>query len=331
MRKILLPLPILALALCTSGCGDDDAPPVARVTASPRALRLGFPEVKTLHLEWQPVAPLEGLSSQPTVFLHLLDGEGKVVRTFDHPFPQRWREGERVVYDAKLAQSLLAPPLAPGKYRLTLGLYEGKERWPLEGLGEAVDRYEYTAVEVEVPGTSEAPRFVFSPQWLPPEPGGDRQVLARRWLNGDGKNVRGAIRVAGVRTPGTVWMVLRIPQIDSANERLEVEGTSGIPGVLVRGACGAVEGAEIGISGPGSHEIEVPIEAPPSNGACRIGLRANYRIVSNLTGKSRSVSLENAAWAPATAGRRAPQPQAGGGTPTEPQPAAGEPEESPSP
>jgi len=331
MRKILPILPILALALCASGCGDDDAPPVARVTASPRLVRLGFPEFQTLHLEWQPVAPLEGASGQPTVFLHLLDAEGKVLRTFDHPFPQPWRQGEPVEYDAKLHQSLLSPPLAPGKYRLTLGLYEGKERWPLDGLGEPVDRREYVAAEVEVPTTSEAPRFVFSPQWLPPEPGGDRQVLARRSLNGEGDNIRGAIRVAGVRTPGTVWMVLRIPQIDAANERLEVAGASGIPGVLVRGACGAVEGAEIGISGPGSHEIEVPIDAPPANGACRIGLRPNFKIVSNATGKSRSVSLESAAWAPATGARQA-QPQGGGAgnaTPTEPQPAEGE--ESPAP
>ncbi len=325
MRKILLPLPILVLALCASGCGDDDAPPVARVTASPRTIRLGFPEVRTLRLEWQPTAPLEGVSGQPTVFLHLLDGEDKVLRTFDRPFPQRWREGEPVTYDAKVFQSLLAPSLAPGKYRLTLGLYEGKERWPLEGLGEPVDRREYIAAEVEVPATSEAPRFVFSPQWLPPEPGSDRQVLARRWLGGE----RGAIRVAGVRAPGSVWMVLRIPQIDSAHERLEVEGTSGIPGVLIRGACGGVEGAEIGISGPGSHELEVPIE-PSANGACRIGLRPNFKIVANNSGKSRSVSLENAAWAPADGGPRT-QPQQGGtgtATPTEPEPAQ---EDSPSP
>ena len=330
MRKILLTLPILALALCASGCGDDDAPPVARVTASPRVVRLGFPEVQTLHLEWQPAAPLEGVSGQPTVFLHLRDAEDKVLRTFDHPFPQPWRQGEPVAYDAKLYQSLLSPPLAPGKYRLTLGLYEGKERWPLDGLGEPVDRREYLAAEVEVPSTSEEPRFVFSPQWLPPEPGGDRQVLARRSLNGEGENIRGAIRVAGVRGPGSVWMILRIPQIDAANEQLVVlSGASGIPGVLVRGSCGAVEGAEVGISGPGSHEIEIPIEPPPQNPACRINLRPNFKIVSNATGKSRSVSLESAAWAPATGGRQAQPQGAGTATPTEPQPAAGE--ESPAP
>lgn len=286
MRKNYLLLPLLALSFAIFACSEDDGPPVARVAVTPAQIHLGFPEVQTFQLTWTPTAELEGLSSQPMVFVHLLDDNKKLVRTFDHPFPQKWRVGTPVTYDAKLFQSQLSPPLSPGTYSVTLGLYEGKRRWALEGLGERVDRAEYVAAQVQVPSESTAPKLVFSPQWQPVEPGADRQVLVRRWLGN-----RGAIRLEGVRGPGALWLVLRIPPVDPANERLELEGVANIPAVLVRG-CG---GFEMSVSGPGTHEIEVPVEAA-ENGACRIGLNPNFAIVTANTGKRRSVSLENAAW-----------------------------------
>jgi hypothetical protein len=296
MRKNYLLLPLLALSLTVFACREDDGPPVARVDVRPQQLRLGFPEVQTLQLTWTPTAELEGLSSQPMVFLHLLDDQKKLVRTFDHPFPQKWRAGTPVTYEARMFQSQLAPALSPGKYSVTVGLYEGKHRWALEGLGERVDRAEYVAAQVEVPSESTSPKLVFSPQWQPVEPGADRQVLVRRWLGN-----RGAIRLEGVRAPGALWLVLRIPPVDAANERLELEGAANLPGVLVRG-CG---GFEMSVSGPGTHEIEVPVEAA-ENGACRIGLNPNFAIVAASTGKRRSVSLENAAWKPGTRKAEAP-------------------------
>jgi hypothetical protein len=286
MRKNYLLLPLLALSLGVLACGEDDGTPVARVDVTPRQLRLGYPEAQILRLQWTPTAELEGLSSQPMVFIHLLDEKKKLVRTFDHPFPQKWRPGTPVTAEAKLFQSQLAPPLSPGKYTVTVGLYEGKRRWALEGLGERVDRGEYVAAQVEVPSESTAPKLVFSPQWLPVEPGADRQVLVRRWLNG-----RGAIRLEGMKSPGALWLVLRIPPVDPANERLELEGTANLPGVLVRG-CG---GFEMSVSGPGTHEIEVPVDAA-EKAPCRIGLNPNFTIVTAATGRRHSVSLENAAW-----------------------------------
>ncbi|HYU31916.1 MAG TPA: hypothetical protein VEW48_07115 [Thermoanaerobaculia bacterium] len=300
MRKIYLALPLLALPLGVLACRQDDGPPVARVDVTPRQLRLGYPELQTLQLEWNPTAELEGLSAQPMVFIHLLDSKKKLIRTFDHAFPQKWRPGAPVHDEAMLFQSQLAPALSPGTYTVTVGLYEGKRRWALEGLGERVDRAEYVAAQVEVPAESSSPKLVFSPQWLPVEPGADRQVLVRRWLNGGG-----AIRVEGVRAPGALWMVLRIPPINAANERLELKGTANLPGVLVRG-CG---GFEMSVSGPGTHEIEIPVDVTP-NGACRIGLNANYTIVSTLNGQRRSVSLENAAWEPGAHKAEAPPPPA---------------------
>jgi hypothetical protein len=307
MRKNYLLLPLLALSLgVLASCGEDDGTPVARVDVTPRQLRLGYPEVQTLRLEWTPTAELEGLSSQPMVFIHLLDEKKTLVRTYDHPFPQKWRPGTPVSDEARLFQSQLAPPLSPGKYTVTVGLYEGKRRWALEGLGERVDRGEYVAAQVEVPSEATAPKLVFSPQWLPVEPGADRQVLVRRWLNG-----RGAIRLEGTRGPGALWLVLRIPPVDAANERLELEGTANVPGVLVRG-CG---GFEMSVSGPGTHEIEVPVDS--SQNPCRIGLNPNYTIVAATTGQRRSVSLENAAWEAGARKADAPAPAAPA-APTEP-------------
>ena len=309
MRKNYLVLPLLALSLVVLSCGEDDGPPVARVDVTPRQIRLGFPEVQTLQITWTPTAELEGLSSQPMVFVHLRDDKNKLVRTFDHPFPQKWRTGTPVTDEAKLFQSQLSPALSPGTYTLTIGLYEGKRRWALEGLGERVDRAEYVAAQVEVPSESTAPKLVFSPQWQPVEPGADRQVLVRRWLGGN----RGAIRLEGVRETGALWMVLRIPPVDPANERLELEETANIPAVLVRG-CG---GFEMSVSGPGSHEIEVPVE-PAANGACRIGLNPNYSVVTMANGKRRSVSLENAAWMPEARKAEAPPAPSAPAAPTAP-------------
>ncbi len=290
MRKNYLALTLLALPLCLLACGgEDNAPPVAQVEISPKQAHLGFPEMQAFQVTWSPSAELEGLSSEPMVFVHLLDENRKVVRTYDQPLPQKWQAGTPMTQEIKVYQSQLAPPLSPGKYTLTLGLYEGKERWPLGGLGEKVDDREYIAAEVEVPQESSTPKVVYSPQWLPVEPGADRQVLVRRWLTD-----KGAVRLEGVRAPGSLWMVLRIPPIDPANERLELEGTASSPGLLVRGSCG---GFEMSVSGPGSHEIEVPVE-PSGNGVCRVGLNPNYTIVSAASGQRRSVSLENLAWFP---------------------------------
>lgn len=299
MRNILPVLTIATLSLLASACSDD-APAVARVDVTPRSLRLAYPQSQTVRLHWQPSGPLEGVSVQPMVFLHLRDGKDKVVRTFDHPFPQKWRdEGTPVDEDARIFQSLLAPPLPAGKYKLTLGLYEGKTRWPLDGVGEKVDKREYAAVDVDVPSGTVGPGFAFSPTWLPAEPGGDRYVVARRWLNG-----RGVIGLKDVKEAGELWLLLRIPSGREPNETLAVEG-GGVPSVLVRGTCG---GAETSLSGPGMHEVELPVE-PPANGVCRIALLPNYTLTSAVTGQQRSVSLENAAWAsagPAGSGQPAP-------------------------
>ncbi len=299
-KRLLIPSVLIGAALGVlglTGCGEK-ADPVARLDVRPKKISLPFPELHQVRLTWTPSLPLQGFTGTPTVFVHLLDQDEKVVRTFDHPFPGKWREGVPVSYDLKIHQSALAPPLPAGTYSLTLGLSgEGRQRWAVDGLGEPVARMEYLAAEIDVPAAKNTkksgPRFTFSEQWLPPEPGGDLQMIARRWLSGPG-----GLRVAGLRQPGTIWLVVRIPEASAAGN-LKVEG-GGVPSVRIESTCGDYETS---VSGAGTHEVEIPVASPPKSGMCRLTLHPNFQFG---TGTPRSAALENASWAPGAAGRRSP-------------------------
>lgn len=309
-KKALLLILIPAAGIATlgiAGCGKQT--PVAQVNVDPPKTDLPFSQLRTVHLTWTPSAAIG--DEKPTVFVHLLDDKKKVARTFDHAFPERWREGTPVSYDLKLYQSAMAAPLSPGKYQVTLGLYgkDGK-RWPLEGLGDAVGRDEYKAFEVEVPNANPRPRLAFSPNWMEVESGGDRQVLARRWLVD-----RAAIRLVDQRAPGAVWLVVQIPPADIADYKLVLEPGASAPSVLIRGNCGS---PETNLSGPGLHEVEVAVDAPAAGAFCNLVLSSNFILEPRIaTGTRRSASLENIAWIPG-GGRRArsQKPSADDATPT---------------
>ncbi|HVT57755.1 MAG TPA: hypothetical protein VHR45_05090 [Thermoanaerobaculia bacterium] len=285
-----------ALLLCAAGC-HKNLPPVARVDVQPRALTLAYPQLTTVHLTWNPISGLGDESSpELLVFVHLLDAKGQVERTFDHPFPGHWSEGAPVSDDVKVYQSAVAPPLAAGKYRLSIGLYDRQgKRWPLDGLGQDLGRREYVGAEVEVPAQPAGPRFTFSPTWSPVEPGSDRHVVARRWLS----SKPGEIRLDEIAGPGTLWLALRIPPGDGVTEKLVLDdGGSNAPAVVVRGSCG---GVETGVSGTGLHEIEMPVDGQGQQAFCAITLVPNFHLVplqpeARVT--DRSAYLENAAWLP---------------------------------
>jgi hypothetical protein len=288
------PLPkVAAFALCLAGCGGGQEP-VARLAVEPRQVRLGYPEIAELRLTWQPLDEFAERTRGALVFVHLLDAPGEIVRTFDHPLPEGWQDGGPVTYPLKLFQSALAQPLPPGTYRLTMGLYDGRgrRRWPLSTGGPDLGRHEYQVAEVLVPPPDRAaPRFRFSPEWLPPEPGGDRQVLARRWL----RDTRGRIQVTGLGGPETLWLVIEIPAA-SAGQQLTVLDGSNVPSAVVSWSCG---GMEASLSGQGGHEIELPADEPPPGGTCLVEVAANYRLTVEGTPERRSIALSNLAWNPA--------------------------------
>src|ERR1700704_1076588 len=122
--SLLAAAALSGLLLFAPGCRRE-TPAVGHIEVQPRSVSLPYPQLAILHLTWTPAAGGNAAEiSQPLVFLHLLDAKGRGLRTFDHPFPQRWVEGSPVSYDVKLVQSAIAPPLAPGTYRLSVGLYD---------------------------------------------------------------------------------------------------------------------------------------------------------------------------------------------------------------
>ena len=284
--------PALVLAAAFAGCGGED-PVAGRLEVTPTRLTLPHGSVRPLVLTWTPARELYGREREgpPLVFVHLLERPGIVLRTFDHPFPRRWRPGTPVRYEVDLYQSALGETLPAGRYQLTVGLYEaGGRRWPLETAGKEVGKREYAVAEVEVPPPGEGvPAFAFAGPWLPVEPGADVQMLARRWLTGDG-----ALQVRSAPGTGELWLVLRIPEATGAGERLVLEPGAAAPGILVSSTCG---GEEIGITGPGPHEVRLPVRADAA--PCSVRFDGNFGLESAGSPHRHMVALEGLAWAPA--------------------------------
>jgi 4-amino-4-deoxy-L-arabinose transferase-like glycosyltransferase len=116
-----------------------------RIEGEGSALRAGKPY--TLTLNWLPLAPAQ---QDATIFVHLIDAQGRLVAQSDSPpdagqFPStRWQQG------AAFAETrvLNVPADAPaGGYRLSIGLYDPQtgERWPAKDIdGEALQDASFT-------------------------------------------------------------------------------------------------------------------------------------------------------------------------------------------
>ncbi|HVS01470.1 MAG TPA: hypothetical protein VMT16_01760 [Thermoanaerobaculia bacterium] len=263
---------ILAAAVGVTGCAREQEA-VARLVVDTARLDLTHGRVMPVDLRWEILRPLEQRATEPLVFVHLLDAEGVVVRTYDHAFPEPWESGARVIDRLHLVHSAIAPALPPGAYRLTVGLYDGSShRWPLVVEGPEVGRQEYVVAQVDVPALDpEGPRFTFSEGWLPVEPGTDRQTVARRWLTGDG-----GITVVGLEGPAQVWLVLQIP-VPTPGLRLAMEDGAVEPSVRLVSDC---SGFAATLSGVGFHQLTIPVgdsvagsgAAPRQSGAADEGV-----------------------------------------------------------
>ncbi len=286
---------VFVLTLLLFGCRDS-APPVAELAVEPHRLEMTYPGFLNLKLSWRLKSELGETEGDPLVFVHLLDEPGSVLRTFDHRLKFDWKAGRTQDYEIKLYQSGLAPPLAAGDYHLTVGLYDiGGKRWPLAVEGAEVDQYEYTVANVSVlEDSGDVPMFYFSSAWLGLEGGTDRQILGRRWLSGEG-----TIRVAEIPAAGSIWMLVRIPELESEVDELNLEEGAEQPAVLISSACSSVE---ISATGFGTHEIEVLLgeegSEPPEE--CELTIKPNFYILKLDTLARRSVALDVLAWAHAT-------------------------------
>jgi hypothetical protein len=210
-RPALAAPALLAVALLAAAACTDRGGPVGAIDITPRRAELPYAQCTTIRLTWSPAAELHGQRGQATVFVHLLDSGGDVVRTFDHPLPADWRPAKEIAYPLDLCQSAFGPPMVTGPYDLTVGLVDAStgRRWELSAQGgKPPKRREYTVGTVTVPPSLVSPDIVFGPGWMKEDPGRDRQVLARRKLVGAGSiSVRslpgpGVLRLALVVAPG---------------------------------------------------------------------------------------------------------------------------------
>lgn len=283
-RRVAFLLPcLLAVAACPGG-----REPVARLVAVERQLDLPHGRMVRFQLRWEPARALpEGVRA--VAFVHLLDAQGNVVRTFDHGLVGRWAAGGRLVDRVPLYHSAIGPALPSGAYRLTVGLYDGaKKRFPLRVEGEEIRRQEYVMAQVRVPEVSaSAPAFAFSPEWQGPEPGTDRQSVARRWLAGDG-SLEGRGLPAGAR----IWMLLRIPVVEPPLRMMLEQGATQAM-VRVTSDCGARFSADV--TGEGFHELAVPVE---TTDPCSVAFDTNYAVVEMGTGRRLSLGLDQLGWEP---------------------------------
>ena len=220
-RRGLPPGPAaLAFAALLAGCREGSTP-AASLSFTPAAVRLAYPQSAAVKLSWRPARELDRLHGKPLVFVHLLDraeGTSTVLRTFDHALPQAWAAGKPQDYELDLYQSALAEPLPPGRYVLSLGLYDDSwgYRWPLQTGGPEAARREYRVATVEVSGADpSAPKFSFSAGWRETEAVPTRQVLAHRCLSGPASLLIGEIRAAG--TLRLLWTIPGQPRIAFAS------------------------------------------------------------------------------------------------------------------
>lgn len=270
---------------------------MARLTVEPAFLHLAYPRWADVTFNFEILRSLPAAANgapteanAPIVFVHLLDAERDVVRTFDHPFPGTFKAGETATYSLALHQSALAPPLPPGEYRLTVGIVTPDgERWPMSG--EAVARREYLVARVDVPAADDAePLFTFSKEFFDSEPGTDVQVPAIRWFNGEPQ-----VRIAEVAGSGSVLVGLQIPPADTRGYVLETETGATEASLFVSSPC---SGTQTQLSGPGRHLVRLPMTAAPAGQTCEIRLTSNYRLRPlEPGGVPRVAVLETLSWA----------------------------------
>ena len=140
---------LAALALL-AGCARRR--PVGSLEISPRETAVAAAACAPLRFTFRPVAALDRVHGRPTVFVHFRADSARLVGGLDHALPQSWTPGVVQSYEVPLCPAAFDPPLSPGRYRITAGLYDDSwgYRWPLETGAEELDRREYFLASVTV-------------------------------------------------------------------------------------------------------------------------------------------------------------------------------------
>lgn len=277
---------LIAVALLAAGGCTDRSGPVGSVDIAPRKADLAFAQCATFQFTWRPTEVLRRQRGQATVFVHLLDSAGDVVRTFDHPLPADWRPYKEIAYPLDLCQSAFGPPMVTGSYDLSVGLVDAASghRWDLVAQDtKPPKRREHTVGTVAVPPSLVSPTVVFGTGWMKEDPGRDRQVLMRRRLVG-----AGSITLRGLPGSG----VLRLALVITPGAPMRTPGSVSFAGPEARPATGTSLAS-------GRHVVELL-----SSGTAGEVLIQPPTLVSTPAGKETPwLALESLAWKPAPAPR----------------------------
>lgn len=285
MTPIRIGVVSLALAAAAGACGRNTAP-AGSVSFAPEIVRLWYPQSVAARIDWRPARELDRLHGRPVVFVHLLDqaaGRLTVLRTFDHALPKAWVAGQPQAYEIDLYQSSLSEPLAPGRYVLSLGLYDDSwgYRWPLETGGRDVARREYRVATVEVVGPDpSAPKFSFSDGWKPAEAVPTKQVLAHRCFERPS-----TLLVEEIRAGGSLRLLWAISESPGAAVTLATTCEPGRREIL----------------GPGKAWVSIRVAADLTGGRCEVRLEPDLPAASAPPALPAAGCLEVLAWRPNTA------------------------------
>ncbi len=321
MRKsILMKKPALILitaAVPVLACAPDPGPPLAELRAGVAERPLVHASSTRIPVEWKSLGELDLPSPSPYLFVHIAEGDGNVLRTFDREMPSASAQLEYI----EIWQSALAEPLPSGSYRLITGLYDvatGRQ-WQVETNGTQIDdgKYEIAVIEVET-AERKTPGLGFEGEWFPPE-AGQKHNPGRRWL---GKG--GAIRLQEHAGWSELVLAISMTALPADRHRLVMEEANE-PQLVIRNGCEADSGdqslgdasdgddqdpgdagdgddlglgdgaSEIRITGYGLHSASLRLGA---RGECSIFLGPNFVMLDLEDFTIRSVGLESAFFRP---------------------------------
>lgn len=276
---------VIAVAVLSASCAQPPEPPVAELLLAATDVPLIYAASTSLPVDWKPLRDLDPSDASPFLFVHLLDRDGRILRTYDRPAPAQLTGRDTI----EIWQTLLTEPLPVGRYRLTIGLYDtaSGRRWRLETGGVEIDEGKYEIARVEVASTRrETPSLIFEGEWLEADVG-QKHNPGRRWMG-----ERGTIRV--FRTDGWSELVLSLATIELPADQYPLTYARGAstPELVIRNGCDS--DAETRLDGYGVWTVALKLNA---DDPCVITLDPNFVMV-DPEGKRRSIGLEAAFFRP---------------------------------
>ncbi len=289
MKRMVLALVVAALPAVS--CGPSDlGPPVAALEFPAAGVPLAHASSATIDLAWTPLEPLDPPDATPFLFVHLLDGDGRMHRTFDRAISGDFDSAEGSL---EIWQTALSEPLEAGSYRLTAGVYDVAtgRRWRLRTSAEEIDEGEYEIATIEVESAErQTPELAFEGEWHAP----DDTLLqnpGRRWM---GKS--GSLRLLGTTGWSELALSLSITDLSKAGHQAIFEDEAEAPRLVIGNGCAG--DSETRVDGYGVHAVTLAIDTEED---CVISFAPNFMMLGLDDFNRRSIGLEWAYFRPSAA------------------------------